>query len=115
MPLERYFIGGENSVRGFQFRSIYVRDEDTNLPVLQDGYFKGGDKFLQMNLEFQVLVGGPFRVILFADGGNVYDDDQSLDLTRSAHSAGGELRIFVPIFGAPLRFIYASNLDPIEE
>ena len=26
--------------------------------------------------------------------------------------AGGELRIFVPIFGAPLRFIYSSNLDP---
>jgi outer membrane protein insertion porin family len=92
-----------------------VRDEDTNLPVLQDGYFKGGDKFLQMNLEFQVLVGGPFRVIAFIDGGNVYDDDQSLDPSNIRTSAGGELRIFVPIFGAPLRFIYASNLDPLPD
>ncbi len=115
VPLERYFIGGENSVRGFQFRSIYVRDENTNLPVLQDGYFKGGDKFLQMNLELQVLVGGPFRVIAFVDGGNVYDDDQSLDPSNIRTSAGGELRIFVPIFGAPLRFIYASNLDPLPD
>ncbi|MEO7794605.1 MAG: outer membrane protein assembly factor BamA [Thermoanaerobaculia bacterium] len=113
VPLERYFLGGENSVRGFQFRSIFVRDENTNLPVLQDGYYKGGNKFLQANLEFQVLVGGPFRVILFADGGNVYDDDQSIDVSRMRYSAGGELRIFVPIFGAPLRFIYSSNLDPL--
>ncbi len=112
VPLERYYMGGENSIRGFQFRSIYVTDEVTGLPVLQDGYFKGGDKFLQLNLELQVLVGGPFRVILFADGGNVYDDDQSIDLSRLRTSAGGELRIFVPIFGAPLRFIYSSNLDP---
>lgn len=113
VPLERYFMGGENSIRGFQFRSIFVRDETTNLPVLQDGYYKGGNKFLQANVEFQVLVGGPFRVILFADGGNVYDDDQSMDISRLRYSAGGELRIFVPIFGAPLRFIYASNLDPL--
>ena len=113
VPLERYFLGGENSVRGFQFRSLFVRDYATNLPVLQNGYFKGGDKFLQLNVELQVLVGGPFRVILFADGGNVFDDDQSLDVSRLRYSAGGELRIFVPIFGAPLRFIYASNLDPL--
>jgi len=112
VPLERYFMGGENSIRGFQFRSIYVTDEVTGLPVLQDGYFKGGNKFLQMNVELQVLVGGPFRMIAFIDGGNVFDDDQSIDLNRLRMSAGGELRIFVPIFGAPLRFIYSSNLDP---
>jgi outer membrane protein insertion porin family len=112
VPLERYYMGGENSIRGFPFRSIYVTDEVTGLPVLQDGYFKGGDKFLQLNAELQVLVGGPFRVILFADGGNVYDDDQSIDISRLRTSAGAELRIFVPIFGAPLRFIYSSNLDP---
>jgi len=114
VPLERYFMGGENSIRGFQFRSIFVRDEN-NDPILQNGYFKGGNKFLQLNAEFQVLVGGPFRVIVFADGGNVYDDNQNIDISRLRYSAGGELRIFVPIFGAPLRFIYASNLDPLPD
>ncbi len=114
VPLERYFLGGENSVRGFQFRSLFVRDKN-DVPVLQDGYFKGGNKFFQANAEFQVLVGGPFRVILFADGGNVYDDNQSIDVSRLRYSAGGELRIFVPIFGAPLRFIYASNLAPLPD
>jgi outer membrane protein insertion porin family len=111
IPLERYYLGGENSVRGFEFRSIFVRDEN-DIPVLEDGFFKGGDKFLQLNLEYHFLLGGPFRVLGFFDAGNVYDEDQSLDPSRMRYSAGVELRIFVPVFGAPLRFIYASNLEP---
>ena len=30
-------------------------------------------------------------------------------------SAGAELRIQVPLFPAPLRFIYARNLDPLDD
>lgn len=114
VPLERYYLGGENSVRGFEFRSIFVRDEN-DAPVLQDGFFKGGNKFLQLNLEYHFLLGGPFRVLVFADAANVYDDNQSIDVTRLRYSAGLEMRIFVPVFGAPLRFIYASNLDPLPD
>jgi outer membrane protein insertion porin family len=124
--LERYFLGGETSVRGFRFRSIWVRCEGgepfPNRPdqpcapdetlVDEFGFPFGGNKFFQLNLEYHVLVGGPFRVLAFIDAGNVYGDDQSFDLGRLRSSAGAELRIFVPVFGAPLRFIYASNLDP---
>ena len=28
------------------------------------------------------------------------------------YTAGAELRIFVPVLGAPLRFIYSFNLKP---
>ena len=112
VPLERYYLGGENSVRGFEFRSIYVRDEN-GLPVLDQGYFKGGSKFLQANVEYHFLIGGPFRVLGFADAGGVYDEEQDFDLSLMRMSAGVEMRIFVPVFGAPLRFIYASNLDPL--
>jgi outer membrane protein assembly factor BamA len=31
------------------------------------------------------------------------------------YTAGGELRILVPMLGAPLRFIYAFNLKPRPE
>jgi outer membrane protein insertion porin family len=115
VPLERYFIGGENSVRGFQFRSIYVRDEDTNLPVLQDGYYKGGR---QVPADERRAPGPGGRTV----PGHRCSPTEATSTTTTrvstppacATSAGGELRIFVPIFGAPLRFIYASNLDPIE-
>ena len=112
--LNKYFLGGENSVRGFDFRSIWVRDEETNRTILENGFFQGGTKFVQLNLEYQFLIGGPVRLVPFFDMGNVYADFQSVDISHMRYSAGIELRINVPLFGAPLRFIYAKNLDPID-
>lgn len=125
---ERYFLGGENSVRGFNYRSISVRCEGGEILAIRPddpvcdpdeimpdafGRSQGGDKYAQLNLELHLLLGGPFRVLAFYDAANVYGDDQSVDLGRLRSSAGVELRVFVPVFGAPLRFIYASNLDPL--
>ena len=47
-----------------------------------------------------------------SDVGNVYHESQSIDFTRLRTAVGAELRIFLPIFQAPLRFIYSFNLDP---
>ncbi|MCZ7650967.1 MAG: outer membrane protein assembly factor BamA [Thermoanaerobaculia bacterium] len=113
--LESYYLGGETSVRGFRFRSIWARDKDGKTRYDELGFPLGGNKFLQLNLEYHFLLSGPFRVLLFADGGAVYAEDQSVDLGGLRMSAGAELRIFVPVFGAPLRFIYASNLDELED
>ncbi|MDP9120292.1 MAG: outer membrane protein assembly factor BamA, partial [Acidobacteriota bacterium] len=113
-PLEYYFLGGENSIRGHRFRSLIVRDPKTNLPVLAaDGSAQGGDKFVQLNTEYHFLFGGPFRVLLFGDIANVYGPGQNIDLSRLRYTAGVELRITVPILGAPLRFIYSKNLNAL--
>lgn len=110
-----FFLGGENSIRGFAFRSIWVRDPETGLIIPDEqGFPRGGDKFFQLNFEEHFLVSGPFRVVLFVDAGNVYGKEQSIDLGHLRASAGIELRINVPLFGAPLRFIYATNLNPLE-
>jgi outer membrane protein assembly factor BamA len=129
-PLERYFLGGENSIRGHRYRSIFVRDSQGN-PVVDPAFPTiglGGDRYFQVNLEYHVLLGGPFRIIFYVDGGNVFgsfdeaflDDegnqqvrriDQSYDLSTLRWTAGAELRLLLPVFGAPLRFIYAVNLD----
>ena len=69
----------------------------------------------QLNLEYHVLTGGPFRVVFFADAGGVFARDQSMDPDLMRYSAGAELRVSVPLFPAPLRFIYASNLDPLPD
>ncbi|MEM8961761.1 MAG: outer membrane protein assembly factor BamA [Acidobacteriota bacterium] len=114
-PSQRYFLGGESSVRGFRRRSIRVRDEDGNLVRDEDGFPLGGDYFAQINAEYHILAGGPFRVVLFADAGGVFSEDQSIDFGALRYSAGVELRVLVPLFGAPLRFIYAVNLDELED
>lgn len=127
VPLERYFLGGENSIRGFRFRDLTARclggepypgrpnqpcrpDErmiDSNFSLV------GGEKYLQFNLEYHLLLGGPFRLIGFMDAAQVYGPGQKVDVNRLRFTAGAEVRIFVPVFGAPLRFIYSKNLDPL--
>ncbi len=113
--LERFFLGGENSIRGHRFRSIFLRDDNGDPLRDPGGFILGGDSFIQFNLEYHFLLGGPFRVLLFADAGNVFGESQQFDLSNLRYTAGVELRVFLPVFGAPLRFIYAKNLDPLPQ
>jgi outer membrane protein insertion porin family len=131
-PLEYFFLGGENSIRGMRFRSVTVRDRKGNPVFDQFGAGVGGDKYVQYNLEYHFLAGGPFRVLLFTDAGNVYGctklaaatsatipqgcvpgNEQSFGFTHLRYTAGVELRVLIPLFGAPLRFIYSKNLHPL--
>ena len=112
---DRFYIGGENSIRGFRTRSVWARDDEGNSLLDEFGFPLGGDSFLQFNLEYHFLTGGPFRVLLFGDAGAVFADGQSIDVDRFRYTAGVEFRVTVPIFGQPLRFIYANNLDPLPD
>ena len=113
-PQQRFFLGGDNSVRGFRRRSIVVREEDGTIRRDQFGFPLGGTQMARFSAEYHLIVGGPFRVVFYADAGGVFDDDQSPDFGLMRYSTGAELRIQVPLFPAPLRFIYASNLDPLD-
>lgn len=110
-PQQRFFLGGDNSVRGFNRRSIVVRNTDGTIRRDEFGFPLGGTSMFLFNLEYHVQLAGPFRVVLFGDAGGVFDEDQSFDTSLLRYSAGAELRIRVPLFPAPLRFIYAINLE----
>ncbi|MEM7052428.1 MAG: outer membrane protein assembly factor BamA [Acidobacteriota bacterium] len=109
---EYYVLGGERSIRGHARRSLFPRDAGGNLIRDESGLVIGGDRYVQANLEYHYLAGGPFRVILFADAAQTWAPDVSLDPSDLRYTAGAELRVLVPVFGAPLRFIYAFNLNP---
>ncbi len=114
--LERFYLGGENSIRGHRYRSIFLRDNKGNPIRDSTGIILGGDKYAQFNLEYHFLLGGPFRVLLFTDAGNVYGEGgQSFSLSNLRYTAGVELRVLLPVFGAPLRFIYAKNLKALPQ
>ena len=112
---DRFYLGGENSVRGFRFRTIWVRDDDGNTVTDPFGFPMGGTRTLQLNTEMIFAIKGPFRFILFADGGKVYGDDESFSLNNIRVSAGAELQINVPMLGAPIRFIFSENLSPLPD
>jgi outer membrane protein assembly factor BamA len=63
---EKLFLGGEYSVRGFDIRSIGPQDPETGLVL-------GGDKSLLFNVEQNINIAGPVRLILFFDAGQVRD------------------------------------------
>ena len=109
---ERFRIGGDRSVRGFQYGSIFPIDSQNHAFFDENGSLLGGDKMLVFNVEYVFSFGGPLKLAAFFDAGNAWIDGQSIDVLRMRSSAGLELRIFLPIFQAPLRFIYGFNLDP---
>ncbi|MGZ6988403.1 MAG: BamA/TamA family outer membrane protein, partial [Thermoanaerobaculia bacterium] len=113
IPLfERYRIGGDRSVRGFKFGSIYPIDSENKAFFTSTGALLGGDRFLVFNSEYVYALAGPLKVAFFFDAGNAWLEGQSLNLGSMRSSAGVEMRVFLPIFQAPLRFIYGINLDP---
>jgi outer membrane protein insertion porin family len=112
---DRFYLGGENSVRGFKYRSIWVRDSEGNTVTDLSGFPLGGNRSIQLNIEAIFVLKGPFRFLLYTDGGKVYGDDQDLDFQNFRISSGAELQVTVPMLGAPLRFIYAYNLSPLPD
>ncbi len=110
---QRFFLGGESTVRGFRRRSLTAINESGEIIRDEDGFPLGGEKMAQFNLEYHVVMGGPFRLVLFGDAGGVFAASQDFDPDLMRYSAGIELRVLVPLFGAPLRFIWARNLDPL--
>lgn len=106
---ERFRVGGETSVRGFQFSSIGPRETFRGQQI-----FGGGHKFNVFNLEYVYRINDPLRLVLFADAGNAYGRDDDWDPTDLRYSMGAEMRLFLPVFQFPLRFIYSFNPDERE-
>jgi outer membrane protein insertion porin family len=103
---ERFYLGGERSIRGYDFYSIGPRDDD--------GVIRGGEKSLVFNAEYIIPVGGPLYAIFFCDVGNAFAQDKNISLKDLYSSSGLEMRIFVPALRVPLRLIFAYNSTKID-
>lgn len=99
---ERFFLGGINSIRGFESRSIGPKDPVTDEVV-------GGDKEALASIEFlfPLIAAQRLTGVLFYDIGNAYNTQIVFDEVRK--SAGFGVRWFSPM--GPLRLEYGFNLD----
>jgi outer membrane protein insertion porin family len=98
---ERFFLGGERSIRGYEVYTIGPRDVS--------GYMLGGEKQLVLNAEYIIPVGGPLYAIFFYDRGNTVAYGSSLAWKDMYSSAGIEARLFIPALRVPFRLIFAYN------
>jgi outer membrane protein insertion porin family len=103
---ERYFLGGERSIRGYDVRTVGPIQFD---PVTKIYFTAGGNKFFVVNAEYVMPVAGPVKVAGFLDYGNAFKEGDGINLTDMHGSFGAELRFVVPFLSAPFRFIYAIN------
>ncbi len=98
---ERFYLGGERSIRGYDIYQIGPRDET--------GRNLGGEKSLVFNAEYIIPVGGPIYAIFFHDMGNAYSRNENVSLRNMYSSTGLEMRIFVPALRVPFRLIFSYN------
>ncbi len=107
---ERYFLGGSNTLRGFDFRGVGPNDGD---------FAVGGETYARLTLEYRhplystVIPGTSrrqemFRMILFADAGVLDPDAWNLDLDEYRASVGVGFGLIHPIpisfnFGFPIQ------------
>jgi outer membrane protein insertion porin family len=101
---EKFYLGGIDSIRGFKYADISPRDPVTNERI-------GGDKFVQLNLEYRFPLIKKLGVTgtVFFDAGNVYATNQNF-FSSMRTSVGGGFRWFSPM--GPLRVEWGYNIAP---
>ena len=114
--VERYFLGGEYSIRGYELRSVGPVEEtevvDVTTGIKSISRFNaGGNKFFQLNAEYVIPLAGPLKIAGFLDYGNAFAQGDGIDFTDMRGSTGLELRMVAPFLSTPFRFIYAFNFN----
>jgi outer membrane protein insertion porin family len=101
---EKFYLGGIDSIRGFKYADISPRDPVTGERI-------GGDKFVQMNVEYRFPLIKKLGVMgtVFFDAGNVYGSGQSF-FSSIRTSVGTGFRWFSPM--GPLRVEWGYNIAP---
>jgi outer membrane protein insertion porin family len=105
---ERFYLGGMNSVRGYDWRDISPREKD---PVTGEESRIGGNKMVQFNVELILPLAREAGLmgVLFYDIGNAYDDGERIDLGDLRRSVGYGFRWYSPI--GPIRLEYGYVLE----
>jgi outer membrane protein insertion porin family len=98
---QRFFLGGETQIRGFNVRTVGPLDANNRA--------LGGNKYALFNAEYYIDIGGPLRFLFFFDGGQAFLEGEKINIKEFRASTGAELRFIMPVLNVPFRLIYAFN------
>ena len=101
---ERFFAGGDTTIRGFSLDSV-----GTPETITSSGFPIGGDAEVVLNAELRAPIRGPIGAAIFVDGGNVFARAADLSLAQLRGSVGLGARYRSPI--GPIRFDVGFKLD----
>lgn len=100
-PSVRFFAGGDNSIRGFEFEALGPAD--------QNGDVIGGDRLIVASIEYEVPFSASWSGAVFADSGNAFTGSDFEPRT----GAGFGVRWQSPL--GPIRFDIAWPVNDVEE
>ena len=101
---ERFFAGGGSTVRGFALDRLGTPDT-----IDSDGFPKGGNALVILNVELRMPVWRDLGAVAFVDAGNVFARISDLDLGEIRGSVGFGLRYQSPV--GPIRVDLGFKLD----
>jgi translocation and assembly module TamA len=97
-PSVRFFAGGDNSVRGYNFEALG--------PVNELGEVVGGSRLFTASIEFEKQIKPSWSIAVFADTGNAFDSSD-FDL-KSSVGIGARWR-------SPLGPVRIDVADPLDD
>jgi outer membrane protein insertion porin family len=105
---ERFYLGGINTIRGFEYGKASPID-----PVTGDRI--GGDKMWYTNIEyvFPIMTEAGIRGVVFFDAGEVTANEDEFGFDSYNKAVGVEMRWMSPM--GPLRLVWGYNLDPQDD
>lgn len=114
VPLsQRFFTGGDQSVRGYDFESIAPRDADGDLT--------GGQRLSVVSLEYRYGFRPNWKAAVFVDSGRAYLDDETDFFDREGRPAldrGEEFRTGAGVgirWKSPVGFIAFDIATPVDD
>ncbi len=106
---ERYFAGGINTVRGYDYRSISPR---------VNGQEVGGNFRLTESVEYSFpLYRNTLRGLLYFDAGSVWEEEGEFELHDQKRSVGLGLQIQMPaaMGQMPVKLYFSKAINPDDE
>jgi outer membrane protein insertion porin family len=102
---ERFYAGGDTTVRGFALDQLGVRHtppDPVHDTIDSNGFAIGGNGLVIFNAELRVPIAHGFGVVGFVDTGNVFTSSSDIDFAEMRTAVGSGARYKSP-FG-PIRF-----------
>lgn len=109
-PFKNFFVGGPDSVRGWEAGTLGPRDPLSQFPVGGSTMFYAQNEFVIPRFSKDTSGSGSYRLAAFVDLGNVFTDAGDFKL-RELRTSWGITATFLTPLGA-MKFSYAFPINP---
>jgi len=94
---DRFYLGGPDTLRGFDYREVGPRDDDATA----GDQAVGGNTYSMVSLEYAFRIAEPLGLVVFYDWGFVNENDFDFSMSNYADNWGVGARIM--LMGSPLK------------